>query len=209
MAAKISIVLLLFVMVFSRAAAQPPAGDAKARAALEAVLAKVTGTQSGKRMAVAGEDLTRVFPKQHLFAVRFRTYPVKPPDSFKASNLFAVAADGTVTRLVNEKALKEYFHAFALAANSDADAKAVLRAWLRLAEELHQDGYFGFELVPDSVDVRACNGVRVASGRVRVIDGGEGQIRSTLSFDGQGKLTDASTEATLKAGGARPLSGRP
>ena len=46
----------------------------------------------------------------------------------------------------------------------DAQAKAALRAWLRLAQELHQDGYYTFAIVKDSLKVHTREGKRTASG---------------------------------------------
>jgi hypothetical protein len=180
----------------------------KARAALETYLAKVPGAQAGRVVAATGDAVARAFPDRHFFAVRFRGYPVKPPGPFKTNNLFAVAADGTIRHLKDDKDLKEFFRSSLSPVSSDAEAKTACEAWLRLAEELHQDGYYAFTLVNDSVQVHSRDGTRLVSGKARVTEGGEGQVSATLSFDRGGKLAEASTEAALKPG-ARPAGARP
>jgi hypothetical protein len=128
---------------------------------------------------------------------------------FAPSNLFAVTADGAVKHLSSEKALKEFFRTHLPPVLSDADAKSAVQAWLRMAEELYQDGYFAFKIEQDSLGVQSRDGKRVAPGRARVTEGGEGQISATLTFDRKGKLVNTSTEAALKPGGARPAGARP
>src|SRR5262245_49889390 len=178
------------------------------RGALDAYLAKVPGAQAGRVVPLTDVDL-QVIPGHKLYAVRFRGYPVKPPKSFKNSNLFAVSTAGMVKRLSDGKALKEFFRENLPAVTSDKEAKAALRAWLRLAEELHQDGYYQFKILEDAAKARSRGGKRIVSGKARVTRGGEGQISATLTFDADGKLAEASTEAKLKPTGARPAGARP
>ncbi len=199
----------LLLPPLSLPAAQTPRREEKARDALEAYLAKVPGAKAGKLLAVTDDAVTRPLATSSFYAVRFRGYPMKPPAPYKTSNLFAVAADGTVKPLADEKALKEFFRTALSPVGDDAEAKAALKAWLRLAEELHQDGYFTFKRDEDSLQVRSHDGKRTVSGKARATEGGEGQISATLTFDKDGKLAEATTEASVKAGGARPAGGRP
>src|SRR5205823_5743125 len=87
---------------------QPQESADKAREALATHLAQVPGAQAGRVVAMAEDALARAFPGRHFFTVRFRGYPMKPPESFKTNNLFAIAMDGTVKNLKDEKVLKEF-----------------------------------------------------------------------------------------------------
>src|SRR5262249_26608681 len=87
--------------------------------------------------------------------------------------------------------------------NDDEAAKRAVSAWLRLSEELAQDGYFRFLIASDSLIVQKLNDGRKASGKAIVVHGGIGEISATLTF-ANGRLTDVVETNTVK-GSERPI----
>lgn len=180
------------------------AGADDGRAALEAYLSKVKGAQSGRILSVTEDVGAFSSAGWHFYVVRFRSYPVKPPEPLKANNLFAIGRDKSVDWLADCVALKGFFREHLPPVKSDADGRNALKAWLRFAEELHQDGYYTFRLSADSVGARVEGDKRIAFGEARVIEGGDGYVKATIKFDKAGKVLDASAEVRIKASGARP-----
>jgi hypothetical protein len=182
-----------------------PSGEdiKKAQKAVEADLAKRNG--AGALIApVTDTAVLGAFPGQLLFAARFPLYPVArlvPEGSgLGAQNLFAVK-DGKAQLL---KGLEPFFRDNLAAVKTDDAAKQAARAWLRLQEELIQDGFYKFALVEDSLKVTPEKGGRQATGRVTVTAGGTGAFSATLSFDAAGKLVKATVESKVHQG-IRPI----
>jgi hypothetical protein len=150
------------------------------------------------------EALENTLPDHIFFAVLFRQFPVGrvPPQGLKASNVFVVDKDGKVKVLTNAKELEELFKA-SVTAKSDNQLKDAARSWLLLAQEFTQDGFYKFSLMDDSTKVSEDNGKKVATGKVVVMQGGNGEITATLTFD-DGKLTKAETDVKVKPG-PRPI----
>src|SRR5262249_35639888 len=139
------------VVLFGAAASAAPSADdiAKAEKAVKEYLDKVKGS-AAKVEYVKDDSVQLVFPKTLWFAVRFPQYPVGrvPPKGLKASNVFAVGGDGTVTVVTEHKELEKAFGE--VKSKSDDTAKTVVRAFVRLTEDLHQDGFYKFALMDDS-----------------------------------------------------------
>jgi hypothetical protein len=186
------------------ASAAPSADDvAKAEKAVKDYLAKVKGS-AAKVEYVKDDAVQLVFPKTLWFSVRFPQYPVGrvPPKGLKASNVFAVGGDGTVTPVTDHKELDKAFGD--VKAKSDDTAKTVVRAFVRLTEDLHQDGFYKFALMDDSTKVTTDKGSRTATAKAVVMGGGNGEITAALTFDDAGKLTKSTADAKLKPG-PRPI----
>jgi hypothetical protein len=155
---------------------------------------------------ITDETLPRTFPEHSFLTLRFRQYPVAQmaPEPLKACNLFAVKKDGTVRHITGTKALEEFFRNTLGLVTDDHSAKNSTEAWLRLTEELKQDGFFKFSIPKESLTVaRSKSGWR-ASGRVIVTQGGKGEIGAALSFAESGRLTSVDETNTVKAG-VRPI----
>jgi ubiquinone/menaquinone biosynthesis C-methylase UbiE len=155
---------------------------------------------------IADETLARIFPQYCFFALLFRQYPVAqvPPEPLSARNLFAVKKDGKVQHLTDTKALEEFFRGTLGLVTDGQSAKDSAEAWLRLTEELKQDGFFKFSIPKELLTaVRSKSGWR-ASGRAIVTQGGKGEIGVALSFTGPGQLTTVEETNTVKAG-VRPI----
>ncbi len=172
-------------------------------------LAEFPGAQRGQVISIKDEPLTRALPGYSFYVLRFRQFPVAvaPPNPLKANNLFSVKPDGSVERIADAGALKSFFRAVLPPVRTEAEAKDAAKAWLRLAEELHQDGFFQFSIPDNSIRVtRATNGGLQVSGKAAVTPqgGNTGAISASLTFDRAGTLAEASESAQIHPG-IRPI----
>lgn len=190
-------------------AAAAGASDARGRELLQQQLATLRGAERGQVMRVAEDVLARAFPADLFYALRFRQYPVAlaPPDPLAINNLFVVRPNGSVEHLPDVGALEAFFRAALRPVTADAQARDAARAWLYLAQEFRQDGFFQFVISADSLKVAALpNGGREVTGRAVVTPhgGNQGEIAATLTFDGRGSLLTVSESANIKRG-IRPI----
>jgi hypothetical protein len=155
---------------------------------------------------VKDEAVNRAFPKFQFIGVYFRQYPVARvvPEGLNVANLYAVGPDGKLQLMKDP----DTFHAFMTAnlgpAKDDDAAKDAARAYVRLAEEMWQDGFFKYKLEDDSTKVEPTDDGKNASARAVVTAGGNGEIGATLAFDKDGKYKEAKDSIRLKPG-PRPI----
>jgi hypothetical protein len=203
------IAALLVASTLTIAASDEPAPDAKPTPESIAKAEKVVKEHLDKRKGggvsvqyIKDDAVEKVFPRYHLFAVLFRQFPVGrvPPKGLKASNLFAVDADGKVTTLTDAKELEKFFQSNLSAVKEEAQKKNAIRAWLRLTQQYRQDGFYTFGLVDDATRLEG----KTARGIVAVMKGGSGTLGATITFDDDGKLAKVSEEAKLRPG-PRPI----
>jgi len=187
------------------------AADAPAResALINRTLAGFPGAERGTLSPVLDQGLTRTLPGYAFYALRFRQYPValRPPASLKASNLLVVGKDDSVTVLVDPPALENFFRSTLSPVTTEAQARAAAGAWLRLSEELAQDGFLAFSIPEDSVTVgpEASGGRRVTGKAVVAPHAGDrGEIDATLIFDPRGRLVSVTETRNIKRG-IRPI----
>src|SRR5882724_224270 len=116
-------------------------------------LGEFPGAERGQVLPITSPALGVAFPNDHFYVLRFRQYPLvmAAPAPLRANNLFVVRADSASDPLVNTGALEAFFRATLRPATTDAGAKEAAKAWLRLVEEFHQDGFFQFSIPDDSV----------------------------------------------------------
>ena len=177
--------------------------------ALARKLAEFKGAKRGQVIAVEGEALAHAFPKYRFYLLRFRQYPVavRPPERLQSNNLFVVTPKGSVDYIGDAKALERFFRATLAPVKADTEARDALKAWLRLAEEFHQDGFLQFSVPDDALRVTpaAGGGLRVTGKAVVNPQGGNmGEIAASLTFDPAGKLVKGSETANIKRG-VRPI----
>jgi hypothetical protein len=173
---------------------------------VNARLEKLNG--QGAMVKTIDEDaVARALPGFLCFAVVFRQYPVaRPiPEPLKGGNVFAVK-DGKLDVVSDAKALEKFLQGGLKPAKDEAQARDAARAWLRLSEELHQDGFFQFTIPDKELAAEKAKEGWKASGKavVEPKGGDKGQIEVTLVFDADGKLAKAEEKADLKAG-VRPI----
>ncbi len=182
-----------------------PEEIARAEKAARAKLHDLKG-DAGMVQHIADGPLERALPRWAFFSVLFRQYPVArlTPPGLKASTVFAVGPDGKVQVLSDAKELERFFKAHLPAARTDDQIKDAARAWLRLAQQFHQDGFYKFALMDDSTKVRPGQEGKAVSGKVVAMAGGNGTIDATLNFAPTGKLLSAVESAKLRPG-PRPI----
>lgn len=147
--------------------------------------------------------LAEVFPQHAFVAVRFRQFPVARalPKGFTASNILAVSKETKVSHLKEIKDLQTFFRENAAEARTAGTLKQLLAAWLTLAQEHYQDGFYKFEVLEKDFTV---NKERTQiRGRAVVMQGGNGEVTATLDFE-DGKLTKVAEKAALRPG-PRPI----
>ena len=172
-------------------------------------LAEFPGADRGQTTAITDPAIAKVFPTHRFYVLRFRQYPVAitPPGPLGSNNLFVAKPDGSVGHVGDAGALERFFQAALPPVTTADQAKDVAKAWLRLVEELHQDGFFQFSIPEDAVQaIAAPDGALSVTGRATATQpsGGPGEIVASLAFDKTGRLASASETASLKRG-IRPI----
>jgi len=155
---------------------------------------------------ITEEAVTRAFPNQTFFVLRFRQYPVGriAPKPLKASNVFAVTKGGKVRHLTDTQGLEDFFRTKLGPITNAESARGAVQAWLRLSEEFKQDGFFKFSIPQESLTVQGSKSEWSASGKAVVTQGGKGQVTADLAFTGDGRLTLVRETNTVKSG-VRPI----
>jgi hypothetical protein len=176
----------------------------KAKMAVEKKMADLKAA-GGDTSVFADEALDKLFPKHVFVGVRFRQFPVARvlPDGVSAYNLFAYG-NGKLEALKDDTELRKYFQAALPAVKDDAAAKNAGHAWLILAQELQNDGFFKFKIMDDAIKVTADKGSRKVSAQSMATSGGNGDVTVAMDFDDNGKLTEVKPGGKLKSG-PRPI----
>src|SRR5262249_52054817 len=125
------------------------------------------------------------------------------PKGMKASNVFAVAKVGKVDYLKDPKTLQNFFTKHGPVAKSEEAAGNLSQSWLALSQEFVQDGFYKFNIGKQEVKSEGGQVVSAEDTAV-VMAGGNGEIKATLSFDKEGRLTRVS-ETTKIRPGPRPI----
>ena len=177
--------------------------------ALTQKLAEYKGAERGQTISVNDESLTREFPGYSFYVLRFRRYPVArvPPEPLEANNLFIVKLDRSVEHLVDTEMLKSFFRTTLAPVKTDGKARDVAKAWLQLAQQFYQDGFYSFSIPEDSIQVTATvNGGLEASAKAVVNQqgGNSGELGTSLTFNAAGILTNVSELARIHRG-IRPI----
>lgn len=177
--------------------------DKHQRAVLDYLKDKHPSAARGELAPLSDTLLAKTFPKAKFYTLRFRQWPVafEVPKGLKPGNV-CVLVDDKVTLISDAKGL-EKFAAATLKATDTDDQRQAAAAWLRLSQELHQDGFFKFK----DIDIKAIkvDGRRV-SGKTEVepAGGNSGQISGTLTFSDDGTIKSADCKAQLREG-VRPI----
>lgn len=150
-------------------------------------------------------SLTALFPKHVFFVVRFRQFPVGrvPPPGLDVSNIFAVPPNQEPLRLGKTEQLPKFFQEHAQRVTEEKLARQAVTAYLVLLQELHQDGFYQFEVLEKEIAIQRQEGLK-GSGRSVVMRGGNGQLQVSMSFDTSGKLSRTSEQVQLRPG-PRPI----
>jgi hypothetical protein len=184
---------------------QPAESKDQSRYALDSWLSRFGGTESGRIGEYSNGAVSDLFSGYRFYTMRFPAYPAARavPEPLKTSNVFAVSESRVVTHIPDEAYLQSFFmNALPRLPNENRQRDA-LRAWLALVQELQQDPNFRFSQ-PDSIAVTSNGDGWSVSGKIDVIQGGRGEISTTLYFDAGGNFLKAETDTRLLPG-ARTL----
>jgi hypothetical protein len=184
---------------------RPSAEDvARAERAVTARLEELKGSAAVVQ-PIRDDTLDRTFPGSLFFAAFFRQYPVArlTPEGLKDSNLCAVGRGGKVELMTDSSQLKQFFKDHLPPARTADQFKDAARAWLRLTQALHQDGFYQFAIEEDSLKVNAEKDGTVVTGKAVVTRGGNGEIRTHLTFR-DGRLALLNQDTRLRSG-PRPI----
>jgi len=170
---------------------------------------------------ITDAEVAHIFPGYLFYIVRYPSYPVARalPEPLKYSNLFIIQRNSRTTQLVTDTATLEQFFRSVFKSTPDfryplgtgtkgisAGIHDAIYSWLRLAEELYQDGMYRFSIPAADLKVTTTPTGWTASGRA-VVDpsgGNTGEITATMMFNKAHELESVTTNSTLKPG-MRPI----
>jgi hypothetical protein len=207
--ASLLVSFLLSISMNAGARAQGELGlhdqDREDLARIEAFRDAHPGGVRGPITIIEAKALRDVFPGYRFGTIRYRTSKIKAPEPFQAHNLMRVNPEGKVERLATKEDLEKFFRAQLKNVPDEAHACAVVRAWLRLAQELEQGEVRSLTFKIDDESVRASSdaAIRTARGRARVLKGGSGEIEVRIRFD-DGHLSEIKPTSTVKPTGDAP-----
>jgi hypothetical protein len=150
-------------------------------------------------------SLMDIFPDHIFLVLRFPQFPVAriPPPGLGANNLFCMLPDKKLVHLTKAEELPKFFQEHAVPVKETQQARQAIKAWLLLSQELHQDGFYRFEILEKEITIKK-NGQLAVSGRAVVMRGGNGALTVQLEFDAAGKLARAQEDIQLRPG-PRPI----
>jgi len=188
---------------------KPPTEDEvkAAQTTLTDYLKELKGGETARVTALTADGVPATFPDHVVFAVIFPQYPVArvAPAPLKSANVIAVPKkkDGKPVPVTDVKELEKFFKEHARAVNTADETDNAMKAWLRAAAELNQDGFYKFT-VKEGEAVKKGDTI-TASGEAKVDPqgGNKGEVKATLTFK-DGRLVAAETKANLTPG-VRPI----
>ena len=203
--------VLISLLCLSAAAADPVLDPAALVADYLASQSK-TPAALPKAAVITDDSLTNALPDYLVCSILVRQFPVArmPQHPLENHNLFFISIkDKSLTHVTVIADLKTFALAHFAAAKDEASQKSATRAWLKLSEQLHNDGMYQFTIADENLkisDVPGDASAKQCVGKSTVAAGGgnNGEITATLTFDKDGKLTAVEDSAKLKPG-MRPI----
>jgi hypothetical protein len=185
---------------------QPTPEDiAKAQKLVQDQIGKLRAP-SGLVTRLADASLQKAFPGELFFSVLYRQFPVGRlvPAPLKPSNIFVVNREGKAQLINDNKELEKFFRAHVDVVKQEERARTAAQAWLQLSSQLKQDGFYRFKLMEDSLKAAKEKGGLVAKGTMVVMQGGNGEINTQLTFNDEGKLAKVEENSKIRPG-PRPI----
>ncbi len=160
----------------------------------------------GRLTLLLDKDLEASCPDHLFYIVRYPQWPLafSLPEPLGNNNIFIVEKKGTLIHVKDSEGLARVLKEMITATNEEEAARALF-AWLRLSEELHQDGMYQFGEPRMIKKQQNDHGITI-SGAVAPKQqmGNTGEIQAELSFSNHGRLLSVEDVCTLKAG-MRPI----
>jgi len=178
---------------------------ARAEKAVKDHLEKIKGAYGMVKLIEDGPT-ARALPGHAFFHVLYRQYPVAriPPAGLRPSNVVTVGRDGKVIVMTTSKDLEKFVKARAPSYQGKEKLLDAARAWVRLTQEFHQDGFFKFSLIDSDTKVSPARDGHRVEARTIVMAGGNGALKVELNFDDKGRLSSVNETAMIRAG-PRPI----
>jgi hypothetical protein len=159
----------------------------KAKKAVDEFLAMQKAAGVKVEVITDTAELGKVFPDHQFVAVHAPEWPVarKPAEPLVQRNLFAVNKDGKLLHLTDVPALEQFFRKNLPDLKAGTDRKGLVEAWLRLAQEFVQDGFYAFKYNADKSGIKlSAAGDEVVMGTTEVVPerGNKGQLSVELWF---------------------------
>lgn len=197
----------VFAVVAARSWGQDklPEEAQKSADAVKAHLEKLKGAHAGL-FYKDESSLKKIFPEHQFIVARYRQFPIARvlPEGLHASNVFAVDKKEQKVQLVPDaKSLESFFKNNQVPVKDEATAKTSLAAWLALAQEFLQDGFYKFEVLEKEFSSERNEEIVSVGGRAMVTQGGKGKLGAVLAYK-DGKLTKATETAQIMPG-PRPI----
>lgn len=195
-------IALLAVFALASAARADDVKDAEAK--LKEYLGAIKGSEAGRVTALTADGVKETFPDHVLFSHVIPQFPLarEAPAPLKNANVIAIPKkkDGKPILVTDTKELEKFFKDNAREMKSADEAADAVKAWLRGAAELNQDGFFKFTVkTDDKPKVEKGSGIGSGQAPVAAQNGDKGEIKATLSFK-DGKFASADTKVNLSAG---------
>ena len=156
------------------------------------------------------EFLPAFGPKVTWVTLRYPVWPIAMPINppLTTNNIFVLdETNKMVGHITDSTQLQTFFTQHLNPVRNEQDAKTALVLWLRMQQELAQDGMFQFNIPQTSLRItRQGDGRITASGQSVVAPNGgnQGSLDSKLVFSPEGKLASATNEKNLQEG-MRPI----
>jgi hypothetical protein len=201
----VSLGVFAFVSARSWGQDKLPEEAQKSADAVRAHLEKLKGAHAG--LIYKDEpSLKKIFPDHQFIVARYRLFPVARilPEGLHASNVFAVdKKEQKVQHVPDAKGLESFFKNNQAPVKDEAAAKTSLAAWLTLAQEFPQDGFYKFEVLEKEFGGERNEVIMSVFGRAMVTQGGKGEVGAVLAYK-DGKLNKASETGKIMPG-PRPI----
>lgn len=190
----------LVAAVFLTLAPRTCAADTEA--AVKKYLESING-ENGVRVTVVNDNsVSKTFSKHTFAAVLYPQFPVgRPaPEGLKSANVLAVSADGKVVLLTDAKQLEKFFVEQAPKADEKI-GEVILKAWLRLTQDLAQDGFYKFKESNTDIGPASNDGKLSVTGDVPVdpAGGNKGELSASIAFE-KGKIVKIEHRVSLIPG---------
>lgn len=155
-------------------------------------------------------EFAHAFDKRlSLLSLRYPIWPIamniNPP--LQSNNIFVLDANNKIISLiVDTDNLRKFCSKNMLPVKTEQQARTALVAYLRLQQELAQDGMFRFNIKKESLKFSRTDDQLLIGGKSIVLpnSGNEGYLESQLVFAADGKLKSAESTNKLQEG-MRPI----
>lgn len=162
--------------------------------------------QSGQLFFVDDPAIQNAFPERLFYTLRFRQWPIgfDIPAPMRSNNIFTLSKASGLKLITDLDQLKNLFKAEIANATTVKKQRDVTMAWIRLQEELAQDGMYQFltPLIENSTSAKGNTFNAVA--KVSTNTGNLGQLQANFVFGTNGTVLSINATNNLQEG-MRPI----